>query len=93
MLSPRFKVLASAFLGLSLVGCMQTTHFQGQDRQQLIMIPEKMWHKNADKAYQEVVNDLSKNGSLVYDPRLTSVMQKLQPVAYQYRPDARDWNW
>jgi predicted Zn-dependent protease len=93
MSSSIFKIVFSAFVGLSLVGCMHTTQRQGNERQQLIMIPEQMWHKNANKAYQEVIDDLTESGSIIYDQRLTNIMQKLQKVAYEYRPDSRNWNW
>jgi predicted Zn-dependent protease len=93
MFSPILKVLSSTILSLSLVGCMQTANLKNQDRQQLIVIPEKMWHKNADKAYQDIVNDLTESGAIIYDQRLTQIMQTLMPVAYEYRPDSRHWNW
>lgn len=93
MFSPLFKIFSTALFGFTLVGCMQTTQLHGTERQQLIMIPEKIWHHNADKAYQEVLDDLTENGTIIYDQRLTKIMQKLQPVAYEYRPDSRHWNW
>lgn len=93
MFSPLFKIFSTALFGFTLVGCMQTTQLHGAERQQLIMIPEKIWHQNAGKAYQEVLDDLTENGTIIYDQRLTKIMQKLQPVAYEYRPDSRHWNW
>ena len=93
MFSPIFKIFSSTVFALSLVGCVQTTNLANNKRQQLIMIPEKMWHNNAEKAYKGVIKDLSQNGTLIYDQRLSNIMQKLQPVAYQYRPESRHWNW
>lgn len=93
MSSAIFKILSSAVLSFTLVGCMQTTSLQDNKRQQLILIPEKIWHNNADKAYQEVIDDLTESGTIIYDQRLNKIMQRLQPVAYEYRPDSRHWDW
>lgn len=93
MLSTICKVFSSVVLSLSLVGCMHSANLDHKQRQQLIMIPEKMWHNNADKAYQKIVNDLKEDGMIIYDQRLNAIMQRLKPVAYQYRPESRQWNW
>lgn len=87
------KVVLLLCFTLYLTGCMQTTQLKSQTRQQFILIPQQLWHSQANREYQHTLDRLKQRGVMVYDQRLSHVLNQLKPHTYQYRPEASHWDW
>ena len=96
----RRALLVAASL-LALVGCqtVQTTKpgAVGVDRKQSMMLSSAEVDASAAKAYQEVLADAKKKGTLDRDPaqveRVRRVAHRLIPQTAAFRSDAPGWDW
>lgn len=87
------KIFLILTITMSMVGCIRTAGLDGKKTNQLVIIPEKIWHKKADASYHGRLEHLAKNGMLIKDQKLNNVMHQLLPIAYAYRPASEKWNW
>jgi len=86
---------------LPLVSCksVQTTQpgVVGVDRKQSMMLSSGTVTREAGKAYQQVLQEASKKGTLNRDAaqvaRVRGIAQRLIPVTAAFRPDGPSWAW
>ncbi len=100
-----FRLLTTSLTiaGLALAGCqsVQTTSAGtvGVDRTQRMssLVSEADMRKEAETAYQQIVQQQRQKGTLNADPGLTSrvrgITNRLIPASAAFRPEAAQWKW
>ena len=83
------------------VGCQTTNTTSGGavgvDRQQTMLVSAAEVNRQADKAYQETINEARAKKTLNRNPadlaRVRGIASRLIPVTSVFRPDAPNWRW
>ena len=87
---------------LTLAAGCQTTNTTsggavGVDRQQTMLVSAAEVNRQADKAYQETINEARAKKTLNRNPedlaRVRGIASRLIPVTSVFRPDAPNWRW
>ena len=86
---------------LLAVGCQTTNTTSGGavgvDRQQTMLVSAAEINRQADKAYQETINEARAKKTLNRNPadvaRVRGIAARLIPVTSVFRPDAPNWRW
>ena len=87
---------------LTLAAGCQTTNTTsggavGVDRQQTMLVSAAEVNRQADKAYQETINEARAKKTLNRNPadlaRVRGIAARLIPVTSVFRPDAPNWRW
>lgn len=78
-----------------ICGCASTTQVGNLtgERKQFIVVPEKIWHAQADYSYQSFLKRAAKKSLLVKDPELTHTLNRLVPFTHSYRVESQKWKW
>ena len=82
-------------------GCQTTNTTSGGavgvDRQQTMLVSAAEVNRQADKAYQETINEARAKKTLNRNPedlaRVRGIASRLIPVTSVFRPDAPNWRW
>ena len=82
-------------------GCQTTNttsgYAVGVDRQQTMLVSAAEVNRQADKAYQETINEARAKKTLNRNPedlaRVRGIASRLIPVTSVFRPDAPNWRW
>lgn len=82
-------------------GCQTTNTTSGGavgvDRQQTMLVSAAEVNRQADKAYQETINEARAKKTLNRNPadlaRVRGIAARLIPVTSVFRPDAPNWRW
>jgi Zn-dependent protease with chaperone function len=82
-------------------GCQTTNTTSGGavgvDRQQTMLVSSAEINRQADKAYQETINEARAKKTLNRNPadlaRVRGIAARLIPVTSVFRPDAPGWRW
>ena len=82
-------------------GCQTTNTTSGDavgvDRQQTMLVSAAEVNRQADKAYQETINEARAKKTLNRNPedlaRVRGIASRLIPVTSVFRPDAPNWRW
>lgn len=93
--------LAFGAVILLSVGCQTTNTTSGGavgvDRQQTMLVSSSEINRQADKAYQETVNEARAKKTLNRNPadlaRVRGIAARLIPMTSVFRPDAPGWRW
>ena len=96
----QFGLVLAAVLMLA-AGCQTTNTTSGGavgvDRQQTMLVSAAEVNRQADKAYQETINEARAKKTLNRNPadlaRVRGIAARLIPVTSVFRPDAPNWRW
>lgn len=96
----QFGLVLAAVLMLA-AGCQTTNTTSGGavgvDRQQTMLVSAAEVNRQADKAYQETINEARAKKTLNRNPedlaRVRGIASRLIPVTSVFRPDAPNWRW
>jgi len=93
------KIALTAAAIAALVSCASTTDkgVVGADRRQLLLVSEPQIAEMANKAYNQVLSEARKAGTLNTEAaqlrRVRAITARLIPQVAIFRPDAIKWQW
>jgi len=90
----KYKLIVTALLAASLVGC-QANPVSG--RQQLVLVSEEQAQASSAQAYTQTLSEAQKKGNLSTDATLNNrvrrITDRLIAEAKLMYPPSRDWQW